>query len=378
MSALEEYRSTFGEEYGYLNWAAYGLLSPAITAEAVADAELLGSPRPASHTLVHDRVPEARELLAEMLDVSADAVTLQPSATYGLMHALYGLSGEVLAASSEFPSITVSLERAAAFGKARARWMEFDDGHPLAGFMTPDAVAAALDDDVTALVVSHVDFRTGYRTDLSALREVLGPDRLLIVDAVQSFGVLEADYAAADVVVGHGYKWLRAGRGTGFATFSARARERITPVLSGFGGVDGGLPLDVLPAPSPSANAYTVASPDQLAVARLAMGLTTARDAGVAAIEAALMERTDRLFEIADSYGIAVQTPREYEQRAGIVTFLPENPAQLAASLANAGVRATARGTSIRVSAHVGTSDDTLAQLDEAIGSAGYEKFTSE
>jgi len=378
MRSLDEYRATFGDEDGYLNWAAYGLLSPAITAEAVADAELLGSPRKTSHALVHDRVPEARELLAEMLDTTADNVTLQPSATYGLMHALYGFTGDVLAASTEFPSITVSLERAAALTDVRARWLTFDEGDPLAGFVTPDAVAAALDDEVTALVVSHVDFRTGYRTDLSALRDVLGPDRLLIVDAVQSFGVIEADYAAADVVVGHGYKWLRAGRGTGFASFSDYARERIAPVLSGFSGVDGGLPLDDLPAPSPTANAYTVANPDQLAVARLAMGLTTVRDTGVDAIEEALTERADRLFEIADSYGIPVQTPRDANQRAGIVNLLPENPAQLAASLDNAGLLVTARGDSIRLSAHVGTSDATMVLLDDAISSAGYEKFTSE
>lgn len=377
MNALEEYRSTFGDDDGYLNWAAYGLLSPAITAEAVADAELLASPRPASHALVHDRVPEARDLIAELLAVDDDTVTLQPSATYGLMHAVYGISGDVLAATTEFPSITVTLERATAFGRARARWIEFDENDPQAGLVTPDAVAATLDDDVTALVVSHVDFRTGYRTDLSALRDVLGPDRLLIVDAVQSVGIVEADYAAADVVVGHGYKWLRAGRGTGFASFSARARERIMPVLSGFWGVDGGLPLDALPAPSAGASAYTVASPDQLAVARLATGLTSVRDTGVAAIEEALLDRTDRLFAIADSYGIPVQTPRERERRAGIVNLLPDNPAQLAAALANAGVLVTARGSSIRLSAHVGTSDDTLAQLDDAIGAAGYEKFIS-
>ena len=61
-------------------------------------------------------------------------------------------------------------------------------------------------------------------------------DRLLIVDAMQGFGAVDADYAAADVVCGNGYKWLRAGRGTGFAWFGERALERIAPVLSGWAG----------------------------------------------------------------------------------------------------------------------------------------------
>ena len=84
-------------------------------------------------------------------------------------------------------------------------------------------------------MVSLVDFRTGYRADLGALRDVIG-DRLLIVDAIQGFGVVDADWSAADVVCGNGYKWLRAGRGTGFAWFGERALERIAPVLSGFAG----------------------------------------------------------------------------------------------------------------------------------------------
>ncbi len=40
--------------------------------------------------------------------------------------------------------------------------------------------------------VSLVDFRTGYRADLAALRDVIG-DRLLIVDAIQGFGAVDAD-----------------------------------------------------------------------------------------------------------------------------------------------------------------------------------------
>src|SRR6185312_10822947 len=135
-----------------------------------------------------------------------------------------------------------------------------------------------------AVAVSLIDFRTGYRADISALREVIG-DRLLIVDAIQGFGTLAADYLAADVVSGNGYKWLRAGRGTGFAWFSERALERITPVLSGFAGTEEGLPMDAVPSPASSAQAFSVTAPDTLAVARLATGLREVRDVGVARIE---------------------------------------------------------------------------------------------
>ena len=240
-----------------------------------------------------------------------------------------------------------------------------------------DAVAEALDDEVTALAVSHVDFRTGYRADIAALREALGPDRLLILDVAQSFGIVEDDYSLADVVVGHAYKWLRAGRGTGFARFSSAARERIAPVLSGFAGVDGPLPVDALPAPASDASAYTVSGPDQLAVARLAVGLADVQDAGVAAIEQAIGDHVDTILEIADRHGIPVRSPRSRARRAGIVTLAPEQAAAFSAALTNAGVVATTRGETVRVAPHAGTSAETLRMLDDAIGTLGNEKFIS-
>lgn len=375
MSTFDDYLASFGGEPGYLNWAAFGPLAPAVREEVFADADLLGSGRPSSVALVAERIGQAQELIAEMLGADASEVALQPSSTHGLMHALYGLAGHVIASTGEFPSVSLTLERAAqaSGGALTARWITPGDLR-----VTPGAVAEVLDDEVTALAVSHVDFRTGYRADLAGLRDVLGPDRLLIVDAVQSFGILEEDYAAADVVVGHGYKWLRAGRGTGFAWFSPTARERIAPVLSGITGtVAEGLFVDELPAPAASAKAYTISPPDPLAAARLAVGVRQVHDAGIALIEARLAERVDSVIEIADRHGIPVRSPRERDQRAGIVALAPEEPARLAAALANAGIVVTARGETVRIAPHAGTDDETVRMLDEAISAYGNETLIS-
>ncbi|WP_313362698.1 aminotransferase class V-fold PLP-dependent enzyme [Microbacterium sp.] len=373
MSSFDDYIGTFDAEPGYLNWAALGPVSPSVRAEVFADADLLGSGRPSSLALVGERIGQAQEVIAELLGADAAEVTLQPSSTHGLMHALYGVSGAVVASTAEFPSVSLTLERAAtASGRAvTPRWITPEDGR-----VTPDAVSAVLDDEVVALAVSHVDFRTGYRADLAALRDVLGPDRLLIVDAVQSFGVIDADYSVADVVVGHGYKWLRAGRGTGFAWFSPQARERIAPVLSGITGTTAsGLFVDELPAPAPDAKAYTISVPDTLAAGRLSTGARDVRDAGVAAIEERVSAQVDAVIETADRHGIAVVSPRDRTERAGIVALAPEEPARLAAALANAGLVVTARGESIRVAPHAGTDAETLALLDETLGAFGKESF---
>jgi selenocysteine lyase/cysteine desulfurase len=361
---LESFLASFDGEPGYLDWAAFGPLSSDVRIDAHADTELLGSGRPTSIDLVDDHVREARELVAELIGSDASQVVLQPSTTYGLMQAIYGLAGGLMISRAEFPSLTVSATRAAdALGSIQVQWIE-----PEHGFVTPDVVRDALTDDTRALAVSLVDFRTGYRADLTALREVIG-DRLLIVDAIQGFGAVDADYESADVVCGNGYKWVRAGRGTGFAWFGERALERIAPVLSGFAGTDGDLPVDIVPPPAASAQAFSVAGVDTLAASRLATALRDIRDVGIDVIEAELAERTRDVIFFSDRYEIPVVTPREPERRAGIVTLAPapQDAAPLAASLVNHGLTVTVRSGLVRVAPHVGTGADTLRLFGDAL-----------
>jgi len=370
VSDLEGYRASFETEPGYLDWAAFGPLSPRVRDEMHGDAELLGTGRGSSIDLVRGHTDVARELLGELLDTDADEVTLQPSTTYGLMQALYGLRGALLVARGEFPSLAVTAARAAALREdLHVQWME-----PEHGFVTPDAVRSALTDETTAVAVSLVDFRTGYLTDLGALRDVID-DRLLIVDAIQGFGVTDADYAAADVVCGNGYKWLRAGRGTGWARFGARALERLEPALSGFAGADVDLPLDETPGVASTAQRFRVTADDMLASGRLATALEEVRDAGVPAIADAVADRADELIGYADGHGIPVVTPHERERRAGIVVLRPDasDVSALSAALVNRGVTFTARAGSVRLAVHAGTDDDSMRLLVEAL--AAYATY---
>ncbi|MFG6401896.1 aminotransferase class V-fold PLP-dependent enzyme [Microbacterium sp. P04] len=372
MTDFPAYLDSFADETGYLNWASFGPLSPAVRAEGQADAELLGTGRPSSIDLVVDHISDARSAIADALGSRADQVVLQPSTSHGLMQAVYGLRGSLLVSGAEFPSLTVAAARSAAVGGASVSWMT-----PPAGYVTPEVVDGALTDEVTALAVSLVDFRTGYRADLEALRDVIG-DRLLIVDAIQGFGVADADYASADVVCGNGYKWLRAGRGTGFSSFSERALERLDPVLSGFAGTEAeGLPLDEVPPPAHSARGFTVSEADPLAAGRLATAVREVSAAGVAEIESRIAEVSAQVIALADQHGIAIATPREPQHRAGIVALAPDaaDAAPLAAALANHGLAITARSGMVRVAVHAGTSADTLAQLADALAAFTATKF---
>ncbi|KHK98467.1 aminotransferase class V [Microbacterium mangrovi] len=367
MTDLASFLVSFEEEPGYLDWARFGPLSASVRSELLADAELLATGRRAGIELVAEGEGRARELIGELTGRRADHVALQPSTGAGLMQVLFGLRGGILLSRREFPAFPIAVQRAAdAFGVASPHWIDPEDG-----FVTVDAVREALTDDVVAVGVSLVDYQTGYLADLAGLREAIG-DRLLIVDAVQGFGTVDVDYSAADVVCGNGYKWLRAGRGTGYSVFSDRALDRLAPVFSGAAGAapeaaaHAGSPA---PAAARSARGFTVGRDDELAVTRLAAALTEIRDAGVGAIAREVTDRADALLACADRYGIPVITPRDTARRAGIVTLepAPSDAARLAAALTNSGLTVTARAGRLRLAAHAGTGADTIALLDDAL-----------
>jgi selenocysteine lyase/cysteine desulfurase len=359
---IDEFTARFGEEPGYLDFARLGPIGQAVVEEQNAQTELLSRARFGTATGLRESQDErVRAAIAAVTGFRDDQVVFQPNTSQGLMHAMFGVTGGVALSAAEYPSTTFAAVRAEQSLKVvTPLWLETDHGR-----ITPGNLREQLTPAITAVAVSLVDFRTGYLADIEGIRQVIG-DRLLIVDAIQGFGIVDAPYEVADVVVSGGQKWVRAGSGTGFMALSDRAVDQLTPVFSGFTGIDGDeLPLDGIEPPSHSAKAFSVGYPDPVAQARLAAALEEIASVGVPAIRDRVMERTTRVIDLADEFGIAVSSSRAESERAGIVVITPADDqlTTLEASLFNHGVTATRRDGSIRISAHVSTDEDTFDML---------------
>lgn len=364
MDALPDYLAGFGEEPGYLDFAAFGPLSSAVVAESSSLQEALRRGRWGAWQRLQTGAERLRAAAARVTGFRADQVVFQPSTTVGLTHAVWGVTGGLLLSPAEYPSLPIATARASdALQTVTAVRLDLTDGR-----VTPGDVRERLTATTAAVAVSAVDARTGAVADLDGIRQVIG-DRLLIVDAVQALGAADLPWTAADVVACGGQKWLRAGYGCAFLAVSDRAADRLTPVLSGVGGAGADLPWDDVPEPADGAEGMQLGHADQVAAARLAVALEDLAAAGPAAVAARVADRAARVLALADEFGVPVVSPRSSVERAGIVVLQPQPDrlTALTAALFNHGVSVTIRDGRVRVSPHAGTTEETIGMLRTAL-----------
>ena len=364
MTSTQQYIDGFIEEPGYLDYGRVGPLSAAVVAESRAQTDVLARARFGSLDNLLRQNVRLENAVAAVTGFRADQVVAQPNASSGLMHAMFGLTGGVLLSAADFPSVPFAAMRAAeSLHVLTPTWLQTDHGR-----VTPGEIKDQLGSSVTAVAVCLVDSRTGYLADLEGIRQVIG-DRLLIVDAIQGFGIVDAPYELADVVVSGGQKWVRSGWGTGFLALSDRAAEQLTPVFSGFTATNVDDPWDEVPPPAPGAKAFQVSNGDSIAQARFSTALEEIESVGVQAIADLIADTVTQVIDLADEFAIPVASSRDLRERAGIVVLEPpaEHLTLLVASLHNHGISATSRLGAVRLSVHAGTSRETLEMLRSAL-----------
>jgi selenocysteine lyase/cysteine desulfurase len=370
VTTIDEFASAFDEDPGYLDFASFGPMSRAVLHEESALGEILVRARYGAAAVFDEQEIRVREAIRRVTGFPTDRVVFQPNASTGLMHAMFGLSGQVLYSAREYPSIPLAAQRAA----QALHTLDHITLEPPHGVVTPSVIRDNLTPATTAVAVSLVDYRTGYRVDLEGIREVIG-DRILIVDAIQGFGVVSAPYEVADVVVAGGQKWVRAGWGTGFMGLSERAATDLVPLISGTSGtiVPLGGSYEEVPPPLQGAAAFQVTRSDPIAQARFATALEAIADVGVDTLEQTIATKVSTLIDIADEFALPVASSRDESERAGIVVLepSPEQLTPLTAELINHGVTATVRGGLVRLSAHVTTGEATFEALRGALTSFG-------
>jgi kynureninase len=195
-------------------------------------------------------------------------------------------------------------------------------------------VLAAVDEHVAAVVLSHVNYRTGARHDMNAITR-FSHERgaLTIWDLSHSAGAVPVDLTGvrADFAVGCGYKYLNGGPGApGFVYVAERhtaalAEERFAQPLSGWFGHR--TPFTFLPdyAPAPSIDRFAVGTPSILALAALECGVDTVVEAGIDALRNKSALLTTNFIGLVEQrcagLGLELLSPADPERRGSQVCF---------------------------------------------------------
>jgi selenocysteine lyase/cysteine desulfurase len=205
------------------------------------------------------------------------------------------------------------------------------------GRLLVDDFARALDSRTRLILLSSVQWSTGFRPDLAAFSELAESKRvLLVVDAIQQLGAiaLDVERTPVDFLVCGGHKWLNAPVGRGFLYIHPRTLDQLTAPPRGY--------LNI--APPSEGWAHYFATPGIPAVrdyefqrgARafeiggtanypgnvvLGASLALINELGRETIERHILDLTEHLIECLQGIGTTVVSPPQRGGRSGILTF---------------------------------------------------------
>jgi selenocysteine lyase/cysteine desulfurase len=179
---------------------------------------------------------DARKLLADLLGAKPEQVSFVRNTSDALSTVANGLNwragDNIVTFSREFPSNIYPWLRIRDVFGVEVRMCEERDGR-----IDLSELETMIDNHTRIVAISHVQYASGFRTDLARLGRVARRhDALFVVDSIQALGVVPTDVQAEfiDVAAGASHKWLLAPEGVGYLFLSARARERIQPTLVGW------------------------------------------------------------------------------------------------------------------------------------------------
>jgi kynureninase len=193
-----------------------------------------------------------------------------------------------------------------------------------------DDVAAAVDGDTAAVLLTQVDYRTGILLDMAAVtRAAHAAGSLMIWDLAHSAGALpvDLDAAQADFAVGCGYKYLNGGPGAPAFVFVARRHhDEFLQPLSGWLGHAAPFAFEPSYRPAPGIARALCGTPPILSLAALEVGVDTVLAADMADLRAKSMALGDLFIQLVeglggDYLGLSLASPRDADQRGSQVSF---------------------------------------------------------
>jgi kynureninase len=193
----------------------------------------------------------------------------------------------------------------------------------------PADLPAALGDDTAVAMLTHVNYRTGYMHDMTAVTHtVRQAGALMLWDLAHSAGAVPVDLngAGADGAVGCTYKYLNGGPGApAFVWVPARHQAGFEQPLSGWWGHR--TPFAMTPAfePDPGIARFLCGTQPIVSMSLVECGLDVFAQTDMAALRRKSLALSDAFIALVeqrcDGHALKLVTPRAHQQRGSQASF---------------------------------------------------------
>jgi len=191
-----------------------------------------------------------------------------------------------------------------------------------------EALAGALREDVAAVTLTHVDYRSGAVHDMAAINAVArAAGTFNVWDLSHSAGAIELDLdgSGCDLALGCGYKYLNGGPGApAFLFVAAGLQDQLQPPLQGWMGHDNPFEFADDYRPAAGIQRFATGTPPILGLAALDCGIDTFEGLSMAQVaEASARLSTAFIAALETECGDALRlaSPRDPARRGSHVIF---------------------------------------------------------
>ncbi len=365
-----EYAWMSSSEGVYLNAASTGPMPQCAVEAANKWTQLRAQPHLLPLPLMFDTVAASRAQFAQLVGADVEEIALMPNTTYGLNLAARALPlrpGVILTFDGEFPSCVYPFQALASRGislELIPRVNGLPDEETL--------IKKIARPDVVAVVISWVQFATGFVADLKRIGEACRANGVFfIVDAIQGTGIREIDLHAlhVDIFASGAQKWQLSPWGTGFVYVRRALIESMQPHDVGWACMRASTDYTRLTDYEfdffPDARRFEVVTLayHDFAVANASTEMILGL--GVRNVSSHIEALVGRIVQWAESRAdIRLVSPAAPERRAGVAAFAPKDVLAMSARLREGKVTHVTREGAIRLSPHC---YNTMDEIDSVL-----------
>ncbi|SAL50079.1 kynureninase [Caballeronia telluris] len=268
--------------------------------------------------------------LAPLIGAGADEVVVTDTISINLFKVL---SAALKMANARDPKRRVIVSERSNFPTdlyiAQGLIEQLDRGYELRLVDNPSELAAAIDDSTAIAMITHVNYRTGYMHDMSAVTQLIHRAGALAVwDLAHSAGAVPVDLngVGADYAVGCTYKYLNGGPGSpAFVWVPKRHQNAFSQPLSGWWGHRKPFEMSPTYRPDDGIGRFLCGTQPVVSMALVECGLDVFLQTDMATLRRKSLALSDLFIRLVETrcgkFPLTLVTPRAQPQRGSQASF---------------------------------------------------------